>query len=77
MITGEEGDGEVEVVLGEEAGLEVWAEELLCGLAGGEGVVEPALCEGHGEGSHWQVAVAAGKVGERRVGGGIGARLCT
>ena len=47
VITGQETDGEVKVVLGEEAGLEVWAEELLCGLAGAEGVVEPALCEGH------------------------------
>ena len=47
VITGEEVDSKVEVVLGEEAGLEVWAEELLCGLAGAEGVVEPALCEGH------------------------------
>lgn len=50
VITGQEGDGEVEVVLGEEAGLEVRAEELLCGLAGGERVVEPALSDGHGAG---------------------------
>lgn len=47
VITGEEGDGEVEVVLGQETGLEVWTKKLLCAGGGGEGVVEPALGEGH------------------------------
>ena len=58
VITGQETDGEVKVVLGEEAGLEVWTEEVFCLLAGGEGVVEPALGEGHGgrtrEGRVWE-----------------------
>ena len=48
VITGEEGDGELIVVLREEARLEVWPEELLRPCARGEGVVEPALGEGHG-----------------------------
>lgn len=44
--TGEEVDCEGVVMLGEETGLEVWAEEELCVCARAEGVVEPAL--GHG-----------------------------
>lgn len=48
VIARKEGNGEVEVVLRQQAGLEVGPEELFCSVGGGECVVKPALGEGHG-----------------------------